>query len=361
MSRKGNQRATDLSLIKSRQTGEITIAAGASSGTATINQVDMTKCLRLFNGWRSADTTFSSNQDYPYISLLDSGLGISTKVRAVTSAVNSTNDRIIRFTIVEFYPFAVQSVQQDAIQLVSVATHDESITSVDTTRSFAVHLGQSHGSSGSNDFNYNQAHINLQSATTVRITKDNVNFGPITVSFAVIQFRPGILKSVQPLSITIAAGTTSTNQAITAVNDTAAMLVWGGFILNAFAGNSETFMPHVFRTSTTNVRAARTGLNNFVNIVNCTVVEFYPRWVKSRQAAQTTIGSGAASGNAAISAVVLNKSLISWLGNTCSADVSGDEAAYTTAKIDTTTQVTIERGGSPANTVTTSWEVVEFY
>ena len=344
------------SILKSVQTGEITIAAGASSGTATINAVNTGRSICLFNGWRSADTSLVTTEDYIRVDLTD-----STTVTAQTNSSNAATSRIARYTIVEFDPDAIKSVQQSTIAIGGSNTSaTATITAVDTTRAFVVHLGQTHSTNNTN-FNYNQGRLDLTNATTVTAQKDSGSNPTLTVGFAVLEFRAGIIKSIQQITaLTILAANTTQDATITAVDDTASLLVWGGFGAHLFANADPRYMPYVYRTSTTNVRAARTQSSFVETLINCTVVEFYPRWVKSRQAAQTQIASGQSSANATITAINTDKAFLSWLSHTCSANVTGDEAVYTTAKINSATQVTINRGGTPANTVTNSWEVMEF-
>lgn len=345
------------SLIQSIQTGEITIAAGASSNTGVISGVNPRYAVCFFNGWRSADTSLASSEDYARV-----GLTNATTVTAQTSASNAGSSRIVRYTVVEFKPFAIRSIQQGTITIGGASTlATATISAVNTARAFVMHLGQNH-SVTHNDYNYNQGRVALTDATTVTATKDNGGNPSLTVGFAVVEFTPFIVKNIQQITVSIPASSATGNTTITAVNDAAALLIWGGWNIHLFASSQPTRAPYIHRTSTTNVRATRFTAGSASTVdVNCTVVEFEPRWVRSRHAAQTAISSGAASANAAVSSINTSRSLFSWLG--WNGDTTADTSAsgpYTTAKINSSTQVTVERGGAPAQVTTGSWEVMEF-
>jgi hypothetical protein len=343
------------SIIQSIQTGEITIAAGANSATAAIASVNTRYAVCFFNGWRSADTTLASSEDYTRVSLTD-----ATTVTAQTSAVNAASARIARYTIVEFKSFAICNIQQGTITIGAGSNSaTDTIAPVNTDRAFVMHLGQNHTVTH-NDYNYNQGRVSLTNATTVTASKSHANNPSLVVGYVVVEFNAFIVRSIQQITATIAASTITADVTISAVDNASALLVWGGWNLNIFASNDPTRAPHVQRTSTTNIRATRNSASSSTVDVNCTVVEFEPRWIKSRQSGQTQIASGGASANAAISSIRTGFSLLSWLGWICGSNTSGAHGPYTTAKINSATQVTAERGGTPALTATVSWEVIEF-
>jgi len=346
------------SLIQSIQTGEITIAAGSASNTATITAVQTRNAVCFFGGWRSADTSLATSEDYCRVSLTN-----STTVTAQSSAANAGSTRIVRYTVVEFKPFAIRRIQQGTITISGAnATATATITAVNTARAFVVHQGQNHTVNQS-DFNYNQGRLDLTNTTTVTATKNATLNPSLVVGYVVVEFNAGIVKSIQQGTANIAGSAATGDAAINAVVDGAALLVNNGWNIGAFAANQGNRMPAIYRTSTTNVRAERGTSGTSVTVqYNFTVVEFEARWVKSRQAARTAIGSGASSANATLSPTIdTGKALLSYLGH-FSADTASSvpDTDYPTAKINSTSQATFERGGTPALALTPSWEVFEW-
>jgi hypothetical protein len=343
------------SIVQSIQTGEITIAAGTSSNTATISAVNTKYAVCFFGGWRSADTSLNTSEDYARVELTN-----ATTVTAQTSASNAGSSRIVRYTVVAFRPFAIKSVQQGTISITGANNSaTATINAVNTARAFVMHQGQNHSVHHA-DFNYNQGRVSLTNSTTVTANKDGTANPNLIVGYVVVEFNAYIVKSIQQLAITIAASSTTGDATISAVNDTSTLLIWGGWNVHLFATNNPSRAPYVRRTSTTNVRAVRGTTSSVATEMNCTVVEFEPRWIKSRQSGQTQITSGAATANASIATVNTALSLFSWLGWICDNISSGSDGPYTTAKINSSTQVTVERGGSPALLATNSWEIIEF-
>ena len=343
------------SLIQSIQSGDITVSSGSNSSTATINAVNIKCAVCFFNGWRSADTSLASSEDYPRISLTN-----ATTVTAQTAASNPTTSRVVRYTVVEFKPFAIKSIQQGIIAISGSNTSaTATINAVNTARAFVIHQGQNH-SVTQNDYNYNQGKVALTNATTVTASKDSGSNPTLTVGYTVVEFNQFIVKGIQQVTVTIAAAASAGDATISTVNDTAALLVYGGWNVHLAATNDPTRAPHVRRTSTTNVRATRNTASTSSIEVNCTVIEFETRWVKSRQANQTQILAGASSTPVSISTINTAKSMISWLGWNCNLNTGGDDGPYTIAQINSATQMSIERGGVPSIITTQSWEIMEF-
>ena len=332
------------------QRGEITIAAGASSGTATIASVNTNKSHVVFCGFRSAETSLATSEDYVRISLTD-----ATTVTAQTNSANASNSRIAGYEVWEWVGEAITSINSGTITLGSVLSNTATIPSVDTDYSFVFHLGHNHTVSNGN-FNYNQARIEITDATTITATKSDTNFPSLVVGYVAVESNSDYVASVQQFAITIAESTTVTNQTITAVDDTTSMVIYQGMCVALFAVQDPTRLPYVFRTSTTNLRAQRAGSSAARTIANATVVEFVSGKVTARAAAQTTIASGAASANATIANA--GTAILSPGGFSSSANVSTVDGPYTTVKLNSTTQVTVTRGGTPANAPITAWEVL---
>lgn len=85
------------SVIKSIQTGIITISKADTSATATINAVNTTKSVVLHGGSSCTGTTATPNQILATVQLTN-----ATTVTATTGATASA-ERHVAYTVLEFY------------------------------------------------------------------------------------------------------------------------------------------------------------------------------------------------------------------------------------------------------------------
>src|SRR5690606_30105796 len=138
------------------------------------------------------------------------------------------------------------------------------------------------------------------------------------------------------------------------VNTSSTVIFWGGFSINLFASKAESFIPYVFKTSPTNIRAQRVETNFIDTVLNCTVVEFNPDWVNSYQSGINTIPTLTSTVSTSVTTVNTSKSLLSYLSATGSAEADGAYAAYLTSHLDSATSVVLSRGGIPIETATSS-------
>lgn len=346
------------SIIKSIQTAEITIAANTSSNTATISAVNTNFAAAFFGGFRSANATATdASQQYVRIDLTN-----ATTVTAQTAAADVSNARIARFTVVEFQPWAVRSIQASTIVLNAVTTNTATINAVTTANAFVVWLGQTHSTNAA-DFNYTEGTVELTNATTVTAGKGNSATNALTVGFVVIEFYTGILKSNQQVSATIAGSSASQTATISSVNTANSLTVYNGWNLGAFASNDNTRRPYTVLTNGTTVTFSRnSSATSTTCLCKATVLEFQSRYVKRKASGQTTIPTLTASQTATITGVLTGKTLVSWLGfQDNSSDSTNPAAAYPTASLTNSTTVTLTRGtAAGASIVNPSWEAFEF-
>lgn len=87
------------SVIKSIQTGIITIPNNNTSATATINAVDTTKSVVLHGGARyPSSTTTNPNATLATVQLTD-----ATTVTATVGMTTTSGNRHVAYTVLEFY------------------------------------------------------------------------------------------------------------------------------------------------------------------------------------------------------------------------------------------------------------------
>jgi hypothetical protein len=167
---------------------------------------------------------------------------------------------------------AIKSVQRGTITLTGVATNTATITSVTTTLSAVTLLGFKNSDTVGN--NENQwVRLDLTNATTVTATRPGAT-GTVVVSFEVVEFYAWAIRSIQPVSITLAGVTSNTATLGTTLTNTAkTFLYWGGNTSTPTSPAPAAGWCHIALTNTTTVTATRdTGAGTAV--VNATVVEF---------------------------------------------------------------------------------------
>lgn len=173
----------------------------------------------------------------------------------------------------------IKSIQRGTIVLSGagadgvVETNTATITSVDMNNAFVRFLG----SSGANTSYGNFCRVELTNATTV--TASHFNHLSTTVSYEVIEFYPGVIKSIQRGTIAIANGGVLTNTAtITSVTTTQACIEDSGIEPTTDAGATtyqEEYVYTLVLTNATTVTATR-GLGTAAAVkIGFTVVEFY--------------------------------------------------------------------------------------
>ncbi len=157
-------------------------------------------------------------------------------------------------------------------------TGTATITAVDPSYSAVRWLGQSSkdASNAPGEF----ATLVLTNATTVTASLfgATTSLVAMTVQYEVISWHPSVLRSVQPFSITMSEGGSTTGTAtITAVTLNKSMVILGGYAANGSVSSSvasPAVQQIVNLTATTTVTATRATASGAGCIVHGTVVEF---------------------------------------------------------------------------------------
>lgn len=336
---------------------EVTVAAGATSGTATLPySVNTASSFAAYGGFRVNDTTYTAAEDQCRVDLQN-----STTIRVRTNTANASVARVVPVEVVECNS-GVTSVQQVDI---AFGTGDSSqtatINSVTTSRAAYLHLGQI-TAQPNNDWNYTCLRGTLTSSTVV--TQNRTATGATaTGAGVVIEWASALINNIQVVSATIAASTSLTDTAVTAVSDGQAMLFYGGWNMATFAANQYNRVAAAYRTSTTNVRSARgTSGSTSTAIVNSTLIEFVANTLKSRQSGQTQIATGTAQNTASLgTSVNTQRAFCMFQGWTEANGGTGNAAiTFSTAKLTDASTVTLDRGASDGTVApTVAWEVIE--
>jgi hypothetical protein len=167
------------SLIKSIQTGTITIASAASN-TATVTAVDPNNSILLFGGNELANSTT------PNIAYVRLDLTNSTTVTA-TRNTSSANSTTANFVLIEFYPGVIKSVQRGTIATGAAASNTATITAVNTAKAWVIGLGWSTTGTTDGATRVYFCRFELTNATTVTFRRNDAT-NACTGSYQVVEF-----------------------------------------------------------------------------------------------------------------------------------------------------------------------------
>lgn len=340
-------------IISSVQQVTVTIAANASSATATITSVDTTRSVVFWGGLRGVDTAMQFNEDLARVDLTN-----ATTVTAQTNSANTTSSRTVRCTVVEFTAAAISRVQQGTVSIANNATSGTAtITSVTTSRAAVLFLGQTVTQTGL-DIGFSCARLTLTNATTVTATRGVSNATSMVVGYVVVEFASGVTTQVQQASTTIAAGSTSATSTLTSTATARTMLFWGGFTISA-SSTAITRMGRATLTNATTVTATRQSTSNGTT-VNVTAVEFASAYMTSLQRGESDIAVSAASADVTVTSVATSRAVATYLGHTFATLSSNMDQNYSTLYLSGATNVKLEREATSTTALTTSWELAEF-
>lgn len=176
--------ASRRSLFASVQRGSATIAAAATSGTATITAVDLANSSIRFLGYESTNPAADGGNDpsvlFPRIELTN-----TTTVTAYRTTADATYGRVCKFEVTQYVPGVLKSVQRGTISVTVAATSGTAtITAVDTTKSELGFLGftETYGTVSNNIM---CSGCTLTNATTVTTTTGNAAANPVVVGYEV--------------------------------------------------------------------------------------------------------------------------------------------------------------------------------
>ena len=165
------------------QYGTVTIAALATSGTATISSVDTTKSSVLLLGASVANNAGTANYSQT-MSRVD--LTNATTVTATCGAAITLDVITVSFVVISFS--GVKSLQQGTLTIVHPATTGTAtISSVSTTKS--ILLWQGYANDTNEGVYQGMATVTLTNSTTVTGSHDaGSGASTITMGYVVVEF-----------------------------------------------------------------------------------------------------------------------------------------------------------------------------
>lgn len=339
-------------VVKSVQYVSITIASSGTSNTATITAVDTAKTAIFYGGMRGSDGATNYDDDQAILTLTNSTTITATRVGAGSPTLT------VNAAIVEFEAAAVSSIQYGSIALGSgVTSNTATISSITTTRTAVLYTGAT-STNGNGNLATNCPRVSLTNATTVTASR-NTGTGTVVAGFVAIEFASGITTSVQQGTVQL-SNVTSNTATISSVDTARSMLVWGGFS-GTSNSSAPRFMPAITLTNGTTVTGSRQVASTDTSDVNFTVIEFASGLVKAVDRSVLTIATSADTQTDTVAAVVVNKTIVNWLGcNNSQADTSYADN-YSTVTLTNTTTVTVQRFDTDASsTEFVGYNLVEF-
>lgn len=173
--------------------------------------------------------------------------------------------------------------------------------------------------------------------------------------------QPGIIKSIQEVEITIAAGSASQTAAISAVRKDKTVLIWNG-VRSAETTNLNKEDEVRIELTTGVLITAQTNAANASNsrIVRCTVIEFEPSIVKNVQHLTGTL-TNVSNVDVTISSVNTAYSAVFYLGASCNLNDGNQNYARLVATLTGSTTVNLNCGSAGTFVTIGSFCVVEFY
>lgn len=163
----------------------------------------------------------------------------------------------------------IRSVQRGEIVIAgSSASNTATITAVNMNNSLLRFLGCTPGGAELPDASF--ARLAFTNATTITATRDDVGGGDnLTVAYEVVEYVPGVIKSIQRGTITAVAG--SATASITAVNTAKSHVDSLGYETNN-GGTDNTWLPRLDLQDSTTVRVRATAVDA---LIGYQVVEWF--------------------------------------------------------------------------------------
>lgn len=277
--------------VNSVQQVSITVASGATTGTASISATTGTPIL-IYQGNASTATT-SNAQAFARASL--SGTTITG-----TRTTSSTNTCTITAAVIDADATnLVQSVQMGTIALSAAqGSNTATISSVTTANSAIAILGYNQATT-TYHYDINSMVLALTNATTVTATSLQGAGAALTVGYVVVEFKGTALNQAkQAFAKSFTNTTGSSTQALTSVNVANSMIFYaGGGSPNGDVAADEQPLVTLTNGTTATVSVGNTASGNVVQC-NFTVIEFVSG-VLSQTAQRGTIAISSGSSNTA--------------------------------------------------------------
>lgn len=165
----------------------------------------------------------------------------------------------------------IKSIQRGTITIANATTSNTATIAAVSVSDSVIAYG---GSSYDTDANLNNgaASVTITNATTITATR-SFNQNGTTLAYEVIEYQPGVIKSIQRGTIAL-AGVVSNTATVTTVNTLKSMLMILGFMSDNTDGNSGQYLPKLVLTNATTITATK-GINTSTTTVGYQLVEYF--------------------------------------------------------------------------------------
>lgn len=171
-------------------------------------------------------------------------------------------------------PSLIKNIQRGTITMNNVTTNTATITSVDIANSVIYYLGYTCSSGAGSQYNLVKMRIRLTNATTVTAFVNTGAASDHIVSWEVIEYYPGVIKSLQRGAITVTTATTNT-ATINPVNTLKTQVIYGGHDTNSTATAVDNEQGALLTlTNATTLTATQANSTDTIN-VQYQVVEWF--------------------------------------------------------------------------------------
>ena len=335
-------------VINNVQTGTIAFTTETSK-TATITSVDTSKCFILID-WQTAQT--GHNADRQIFQAVLTNTTTITIDRTV-----GTGNATVRWYAVEF------SAGLTVLHFTGTArnTNQAIGATVDLSKTFAL-LSYRVGAGNTLD-NQGAAGVDIVSTTNFQVKVNSAAGGTVTWAVQVIEFDSDADPVVEAVTIDMTAEATDTGT-ISAVTIANSMIIGGGTYSSSNANANRTqFFAGL--DDTTTLRVTRTQGNNTV-ICYMFVIDWGAN-VDIRSGISTLTAAEGTSETQTFSALGSTGDAIAFLkggaptfGSQGNHTAGPDDADYAEISLDSTTQITVTRGGSTEDLGPYYWQVIDF-
>jgi len=345
-----------MSLITKIQSVAITVAAGATTGTASISSVNTSLSAVFYNGSNYAANVANASEVMGGVVLTN-----ATTVTGNRNTSDASNALTLYATVVTFASTAIKSIQAGSTAMTtSQASNTSTITGVTTANSGILYNGCITALTGTVQAQFMTAAV-LTNATTVTVSRGSAS-GAMTVYWTVIEFNSGILHSNTQAGNVLVSSSTPATTTITSVTAANSMLFWGGQTSASTGSSAWCNATAMTLTNATTVTATMDNSPVSGTTAYFTVIEFKSTDIKSVNRATTTIASGNSLTDTTISAVVLANTLPNFLGSTTSATASFQTSwIFPKITLTSTTNARVSTNSvTSGNTDLVGWEAIEF-
>ena len=345
-----------MAYVESIQKVSITIASGATTGTATITSVDTDYSFIVWGGFRTTETGQNTGATMSSVEITN-----GTTITA-TRGVSKTTTVTLECYVVESSTDLIDSVQAVTIAIApTTTTNTATITSVATANSIASYLGNITDRASGGFLSTDSSYVGLTNSTTVTANRQEASSSTTNTLYAqIIEFNPDVIEGVSEELVSLTGtGTTGVKHTRSRTVSTLAneALFWQGMGTNNQFYYNCAAMVRAF--STTELVIDRLTAGNIIRKYALASVEFVSGVLDATRKGNFTLTSGA-TGNTTITAVDLDYAVVTQTGmaQNANAVVNFDDLC-TSSTLSSSTNVLSTREATTVE-VYSGYEVWEF-